>query len=115
MRPEDPDSNYGLMNLLLLSKVPIPAENIHRIHGENDPKREAIRYSQLVKDRVPNKKGCPEFDVVILGAGEDGHTSSIFPGQEALLTTGQIYVPSIHPQNGLKRVALTGIPILNAR
>lgn len=51
----------------------------------------------------------------LLGAGDDGHTSSIFPGQENLLTSTSSYVVSIHPCNGQKRIAMTGYPILNAR
>jgi hypothetical protein len=50
-----------------------------------------------------------------LGAGDDGHTSSIFPGQEELLTSASVYVVSINPRNGQKRIAMTGYPILNAR
>ena len=48
-------------------------------------------------------------------AGDDGHTSSIFPGQEDLLTSNSIYVVSAHPRNGQKRIAMTGYPIQNAR
>ena len=61
------------------------------------------------------KRGWPEFDIVLLGAGDDGHTSSIFPGQEDLLTSNSIYVVSAHPRNGQKRIAMTGYPIQNAR
>lgn len=113
--PEDSDSNYGMMRSLLLGIVPIPYSNVFRIYGEAKPSKEAIRYSDLVKQQVPQRKGWPEFDIVLLGAGDDGHTSSIFPGQEDLLSSGSIYVVSTHPRNGQKRIALTGYPILNAR
>lgn len=79
------------------------------------PAKEAVRYSELVSQQVPKKNGWPEFDIVLLGAGDDGHTSSIFPGQEALLSSDQIYVTSTHPRNGQKRIAMTGFPILTAR
>ena len=88
--PEDSDSNYGMMRSLLLGIVPIPYENVFRIRGEEKPVKEAARYSELVDRQVPKKNGWPEFDIVLLGAGEDGHTSSIFPGQEALLSSDQI-------------------------
>ena len=64
---------------------------------------------------MPFKRGWPEFDIILLGAGDDGHTSSIFPGQEDLLTSNSIYVVSAHPRNGQKRIAMTGYPIQNAR
>ena len=82
---------------------------------EEKPAKEAARYSELVSRQVPKKNGWPEFDIVLWGAGDDGHTSSIFPGQEALLSSDQIYVTSTHPRNGQKRIAMTGFPILTAR
>ena len=113
--PADSDSNYGMMRNLLLGLAPIPYENVFRIRGEAKPLKEAVRYSELVKKQVPFKQGWPEFDIILLGAGDDGHTSSIFPGQEDLLTSNDIYVLSTHPRNGQKRIAMTGYPILNAR
>ena len=113
--PENSDSNYGMMRSLLLSIVPIPYDNVFRIQGENNPKKEAARYSKLVMKEVPVENGFPVFDVILLGAGNDGHTSSIFPGQEELLSTDHIYEANFNPNNGQKRIALTGMPILNAR
>ena len=113
--PEDSDSNYGMMRNLLLGIAPIPYENVFRIRGEAKPVKEAVRYSELVKQQLPYRLGWPEFDIVLLGAGDDGHTSSIFPGQENLLTSTSSYVVSIHPCTGQKRIAMTGYPILNAR
>ena len=113
--PEDSDSNYGMMRNLLLGIAPIPYENVFRIRGEAKPVKEAVRYSELVKQQLPYRLGWPEFDIVLLGAGDDGHTSSIFPGQENLLTSTSSDVVSIHPCNGQKRIAMTGYPILNAR
>lgn len=113
--PENSDSNFGIMRSLLLGIVPISYTHIFRIRGEEKPAKEAVRYSALVARQVPEKNGWPEFDIILLGAGDDGHTSSIFPGQEALLSSDLIYVVSTHPRNGQKRIAMTGIPILNAR
>lgn len=113
--PEDADSNYGMMRQLLLDVAPIPYENVFRIRGEARPEQEAVRYSELVKRQLPEKHGWPEFDIVLLGAGDDGHTSSIFPGQEDLLTSDAVYAVSTHPDSGQKRIALTGYPIMNAR
>lgn len=113
--PEDSDSNYGMTRSLLLSVAPIPYANVFRIFGENkSAKKEAARYSEVVRLEVPQSNGLPEFDIVLLGAGEDGHTSSIFPGQEELLSTDAVYAASIHPRNGQKRVAMTGCTMMNA-
>lgn len=113
--PENSESNYGLVRSLLLGLVSIPYGNIFRIYGEDKPAKEAARYSKLVKNQVPMQDGWPLFDVVLLGAGDDGHTSSIFPGQEDLLSSDSVYEVSYNPNNGQKRIAMTGFPILNAK
>jgi 6-phosphogluconolactonase len=56
----------------------------------------------------------PVFDSVLLGAGNDGHTSSIFPVQEHLLTSSEVYEATYNPNSGQSRIALTGQPIINA-
>ena len=108
--PTDEASNYGRFKVLLSDKVPDlkEGENVFRIIGEADPKVEALRYSELVMQLVQ------QFDCIILGIGEDGHTSSIFPGQEQLLSASQLYMPSVHPVTGVKRVAMTGKPMMHA-
>lgn len=113
--PTDGDSNYGTARRLFLDKVKIPHMQIHRIMGEANPEHEALRYSELVKKNLPENDGYPQFDLLILGMGTDGHTSSIFPGQQELLTSPAVYAPSVNPHNGQRRIALTGQPMLRAR
>lgn len=109
--PTDDASNYGRFKVLLSDSVPSlkEGENVFRIIGEAAPEAEALRYSELVTSQVR------QFDCVILGIGNDGHTSSIFPGQEHLLSTSQPYIPSVHPITGVKRVAMTGKPMMHAK
>jgi 6-phosphogluconolactonase len=113
--PTDRESNYGMTRDNLLSKVNIPEENVIRIKGENDPEEEARRYETEVRSMVPEEEGFPQFDIVLLGAGDDGHTSSIFPGQEHLLTTDRAYAVGTHPKTGQQRIALTGMPIIHTQ
>ena len=63
---------------------------------------------------VPAAERTPQFDIVLLGIGEDGHTASIFPGQEALLSAPQTYAVAVHPESGQRRITLTGRPLLQA-
>ena len=98
----------------LLRHVPIPESQVHRIAGEKDPEREAKDYSWLVGSELPFDGEYPIFDVVILGLGDDGHTSSIFPHQMELLETDQPYAVGVSPR-GQKRVAMTGPTILAAK
>ena len=109
--PTDDASNYGRFKFLLSGSIPDlkEGENVFRIIGEADPKAEALRYSELVTSQVR------QFDCIILGIGDDGHTSSIFPGQEHLLSASQPYMPSVHPTTGVKRVAMTGKLMMHAK
>lgn len=115
VRPENSESNYGQMWNLLLNIAPIPKENIFRIKGENKCEYEAARYSTLVKKLIPLNNNIPEFDIVLLSVADDGHISSIYPGQEDLFSVSEPYVVSTHPHTGMNRITLTGKPILNAK
>lgn len=112
----DSDSNYGTMLRLLLREVGIPNEFVFPIQGAcRYPAQEAKRYSELVFSTLPLHRGFPVFDIVLLGAGEDGHTSSIFPGQEHLLASLHPYEESLNPYNGQSRIAMTGCLLFNAK
>ncbi|HEY5715890.1 MAG TPA: 6-phosphogluconolactonase, partial [Psychromonas sp.] len=102
--PDDPESNFGQCKKLLLDKVTIPAENIHRIQGENDPQQEAIRYAAEIKEHIAEVSGRPQFDWIILGMGDDGHTASLFPGQTDYQDK-HLTIVAKHPQSGQLRVS----------
>lgn len=112
---QDSESNYGNMRRLLLDKVNMPKEYIYPIDGSNNPDEEAKRYSSMVRSNAPMWHGFPSLDIVLLGAGDDGHTSSIFPGQEYLLTSFHPYEVSVNPYNGQQRIAMTGCLLFNAK
>lgn len=112
--PDDPESNYGMTLNTLLCKIDIPPENIHRVMGEAEPDSEALRYSEIIEKTVPMRNGLPFFDVVLLGLGDDGHTASIFPGNETLFSVRETCRIAIHPNTGQKRITITGKVINNA-
>lgn len=104
--PDDPESNYMMAKEGLLDKIHIPEANIHRIFGENDPEKEAIRYAAEIS-MIPN------FDLIMLGMGDDGHTVSIFPNNLGLLNSSKLCEIGIHPKTGQKRITITG-KVINA-
>ena len=111
--PDDPESNYTMVSDTLLNHVPIPVENIHRIHGEPSPVQAANRYDTELRAFFGE---TPSFDLVLLGLGEDGHTASLFPGSPALSETKRWAVEVEHttpPPPLVWRVTLS-LPVLNA-
>ena len=71
------ESNYRMARETLLDRVPLPAANVHRIHGEDDPATAAAAYEATLR-------ALARIDLVLLGLGEDGHTASLFPGGAAV-------------------------------
>lgn len=104
--PDDVESNYGEANALLFTKVNLPAENIHRIRGEDEPKVEAERFAKEMADVIPTENGTPVFDWILLGVGADGHTASLFPGQTNYQDEN-LSVLASHPESGQIRVSKT--------
>lgn len=113
--PTDSESNYKMTVDHLLSKIQIPKGNIHRILGENDPAEEAKRYGDLLSQNLSHSNGLPQFDLVILGMGDDGHTASVFPDHIELWHSDQLCEVATHPDSGQKRVSITGGIINNAK
>jgi 6-phosphogluconolactonase len=72
---EDPERNSRMARDAWLDHVAIPRENIHEIPAERGPVEAAANYSRALR-------GVGDFDLVLLGLGEDGHTASLFPGHD---------------------------------
>ena len=74
--PDHPDSNVALASRLLLVPARVPAERIHRMHGELPELEQAARRAT---DELKSIAGDPpHLDLAIVGVGDDGHVASIF-------------------------------------
>jgi 6-phosphogluconolactonase len=126
--PSDhPDSNYRMTDEALLSKVPVPRDNIFRIPAELPDPEEAARSYAATLTRFflaapgANRTGTaplssvPRFDLVFLGMGPDGHTASLFPHTTALQAGEQIAVANYVEKFKAHRITLTAATINNAR
>lgn len=78
--PDHPESNYRMAFEALLGPAPVAPEQVHRIEGERAPEEAARAYEGALRREIPDGA----LDLVLLGAGSDGHTASLFPGSPAL-------------------------------
>ena len=113
--PDHADSNFRMAKETLLSKVPIPAANIHRVLTENpDAAKAAQDYDrELVKVfQLKGEDQLPRFDLIFLGMGPDGHTASLFPGTTAVHELKKRVVANWVPKFNTWRVTFTR-PVIN--
>lgn len=98
----DSRSNYGMAWDALLSRVPVPHDNIHVVPVDAaSPADAAQQYSSVLQGYYGRRyglggetggsdssrmlrNGYPLFNVTLLGLGDDGHTASLLPGNPAL-------------------------------
>ncbi len=105
--PDDDGSNYHQADETLLSHVPIPRENIHRVKGELIPYEAATAYAQTLKEFADSELQWPRFDLVLLGMGADGHTASLFPGSNVDVNSSTLAVTADYNGRPAERVTLT--------
>jgi len=110
--PDDDGSNYKMIKHSLLDPLAEHEPVVHRIKGELGPEDAADDYEQELR-----RAGPPEFDLVLLGIGPDGHTASLFPGQESLSERKRlaIGVPEAGLEPFVPRVTLTLPALANSR
>lgn len=115
VRPDSKWSNYKLAADTFLARVAIPESNIHRIPTDYDDfKAAAGRYEETIRDVFGVEVGqIPQFDLIVLGMGVEGHTGSLFPNSYALFDTEDLACVVYVLDEKLNRITLTH-PVLCA-
>lgn len=112
VRPDHPRSNFGRARDLFVGRVPIPAENVHRMPAELGAEEGAARYEEELRGFFSGRPVT--FDLVHLGVGDDGHVASLFPF--ALGNLGErerAVLPALERELGEPRVTLS-MRVINA-
>ena len=112
--PDHPDSNYRMAKEALLSKVPVPPENIFRVRAEEKNANVVAKdYEEALRSFFGLRPGeFPRFDLILLGLGPDGHTASLFPNTAALNETKLLVVANWVEKFKANRITFT-YPVLN--
>lgn len=107
---DDPERNSSMARSAWLDQVAIPARHIHEILGDLGPEAAAAIYAREVA-------AVDEFDLVLLGLGEDGHTASLFPGKDWGEVDDAFPVLAVHdaPKMPSDRVTLSARRLSKAR
>ena len=104
---DDAASNYGMARASLLDHVDIPPGQVHPLAGGMLPGQAALDGEEELRAWADAVGDGPLFDVVMLGAGPDGHTASLFPEGRALLARDRLVVSTEAPERFEVRDRLT--------
>ena len=113
----DKDSNLGLIKEHLLNHIEIPDENLHTISTEDITlEQSAKKYEEDIR-RFFRSEGdsIPQFDLIMLGIGEDGHTASLFPGASSLTVTERLAIAMTTDRIPHNRISLSLPVLINAK
>ena len=112
--PDDPESNFGLAERMLLSPLGAKAPHAIRMPAENGNLDQAAQWYDHALATALN--GGP-LDLAILGVGEDGHICSLFPGHQALLQNDDLRTVAIEdaPKPPPRRLSLSMRFVLQTR
>ena len=108
----DSESTVHLVRETLLKGVPVPDKHFHVMPSESGtPEQCAALYERELE--LFFDAPAPEFDLILLGMGPDGHTASLFPGHPE--AAGNVAAVYDSPKSPPIRLTLTLPAIRTAR
>lgn len=106
------DSNAGEALRAFIDDAPIHPDDVHTWDTCDGitPEESAAKYETAIREVSGVETGVPEFDLILLGMGDDGHTLSLFPGTAAIHNNEEIV--AAHYVEKLSADRLTFTPLL---
>ena len=114
--PDADESNFRMANESILETLQISPENIFRWQTElGDMEKAVENYVEKIREFFDLRESeLPEFDLILLGMGDDGHTASLFPGTEGLRETKRIAIVNFVEKFDTNRLTFSFPTINNA-
>ena len=111
--PHDhPESNGRMIEEILTGRLPTKLLRPDYAPGL-DPHVSASRYEAALRPILPYEDGGPRPQLAVLGVGDDGHTASCFPGNDALEERERLYIAAWVSELAAWRLTST-VPLLHA-
>jgi 6-phosphogluconolactonase len=113
---EHPDSNAGMAKSVWLDQVPIPRDQVFITPtAEGDPAISAKQLETTLRQAFGPLQALapdevPQFDLILLGMGDDGHTASLFPHTAALGVSDRLV--TVGYKDSDPRITFT-VPLIN--
>lgn len=110
-------SNYKMAQETLLASLPDGGPEVFPVSTSFSSAKDAAEaYEKVILEKMGLKDGeTPEFDIVLLGLGEDGYVASLFPGQNPDLLKGKICVATQDPETDRERITMTPDVLFGAK
>ena len=111
--PDNLNSNYRMTADALLQRIVIPGRNVHRVRTDLvPPTAAASAYATEIRNCFQDASSLPQFDLIFLGLGTNGHTASLFPHSPVLREQTHLVVAAFVAEVNMWRITMTA-PLLN--